>query len=270
MIGLFCIHLFMPLYIGASGMQAQQSAVETIANNLANMGTTGYKRRRTANQDLLYIQRRRVGSLTSVGGDVVPTGMEIGLGVKTVGIYTVNEQGSPTQTSHPYHLAIQGNGYFQLLMPDGSISYTRDGTFDLSPNGVIVSRDGLVVQPGITIPQNTINITINTIGQVIAQIDGQIPLQTVGQLSLASFINGNGLQSVGDNLLRESPSSGAPIVGNPGDPGFGTLLQNYIEASNVNPVTEITNLITAQRAYEMNAKIIQTSDKMMDTMNQLR
>lgn len=270
MMGLFCIHLFVPLYIGASGMQAQQTAVETIAHNLANMGTTGYKRRRSANQDLLYVQRRRVGSTTSAGGDIVPTGMDVGLGVKAVGIYPILEQGAPSQTYHPYHLAIQGNGYFQVLMNDGSIAYTRDGTFDLNATGVIVNRDGLVLQPGITIPQNQASVTINGIGQVIVEIDGQVPLQTAGQITLANFINPSGLQAIGDNLLKETPSSGPPIVGNPGDVGFGTLLQRHVEGSNVNPVSEITNLIMAHRVYEMNAKVIQTSDKMLDVMNQLR
>lgn len=262
--------LFLPLYISATGMQAQQTQVETIAHNLANMNTTGYKRRRAANQDLLYIQRRQVGSQSSNDSTTLPTGMDIGLGVKTVGVYSVNEQGVPLQSNHTYHLTIQGNGFFQVLMPDGTIQYTRDGTFDLNSQGIIVTRDGLIVQPGITIPTNTLNVTINSTGQVIVQIDGQIPLQTVGQINLATFINPNGLRQVGDNLLQETPSSGAPIVGNPGDVGFGTLLQGYLETSNVNPVTEITNLITAQRGYELNSKVIQASDQMLASMVQLR
>lgn len=264
-----CLSLFVPLYIGASGMQAQQNAVETIAHNLANMNTTGYKRRRVAQQDLLYVKRREVGSVTSTAaGTIDPSGNEVGLGVKTVGTYVINEQGVPLQTTHPYHLCIEGPGYFQIQMPDGSIAYTRDGSFDLNATSTIVTRDGLTVLPGITIPQNTLSVTINAEGEVMAKIDGQVALQNIGQFEIVTFPNNNGLNSIGNNLLLESPASGSPIVGAPKSPGFGGVLQSYIEGSNVNPVSEITDLISAQRAYEMNSKIIQAADQMMTTMSQ--
>jgi flagellar basal-body rod protein FlgG len=264
------ILFFVPLYIAASGMQSQQNNVEAIAHNLANMSTTGYKRRRVSQQDLLYIRRRSPGSTTSNAGTLAPSGLEVGLGVKSVGTYKVLEQGVPTQTFNPYHLTIQGEGYFQVQRADGSIAYTRDGSFGLSPERVIVNKDGLTVQPGITIPQNALGVNINEQGEVFARIDGTVGEQRVGQIELATFPNPGGLEDIGDNLALETPASGTPLLGTPGGSGYGTLLQSYLEGSNVNPVSEITGLIMSQRAYEMNTKVIQAADQMLSSIGQMR
>jgi flagellar basal-body rod protein FlgG len=257
------------LNIAATGMLAQQNNVEVISNNIANINTTGFKRQRAEFQDLLYQSERRVGSNSSDTGTIVPAGVQIGLGVKTAAVYRINEQGSATKTDNPLDLAILGRGFFQITLSDGTTAYTRAGSFQLSPTGEIVTADGLVVQPGITIPQATTAITVNANGQVLATVAGQTAVQTVGQLQLATFPNEAGLDNLGSNLLKETPASGTPTLGNPGSTGgFGTLQQGFLEASNVNVVSEITNLITAQRAYEMNSKVITTSDQMEQTLTQ--
>jgi flagellar basal-body rod protein FlgG len=256
--------------IAATGMMAQQTNVEVIANNIANQNTTGFKRQRAEFQDLLYQTERRGGSTSSDTGTIVPVGVQIGIGVKTAAVYRITTQGNLTQTSNPLDLAIQGRGFFQILQPDGTTAYTRAGSFQLSPTGEIVTADGFVVQPGITLPQNTLGVTINPSGQVLAQVAGQTTPQTVGQLQLANFANEAGLEALGSNLFVETPASGSPVTGNPGAVGFGTLNQGLLETSNVDVVSEITNLITAQRAYEMNSKVIQTSDQMMSTLNQIQ
>jgi flagellar basal-body rod protein FlgG len=256
--------------IAATGMSAQQTNVEVIANNIANQGTTGFKRQRAEFQDLLYQTERRGGATSSDTGTIVPIGAQIGLGVKTAAIDRINIQGNLIQTGNPLDLAIQGRGFFQILQPDGTTAYTRDGSFALSPTGEIVSADGFVVQPGITIPQNTISIAVNSSGQVQAQVAGQVTPQTVGQLQLANFPNEAGLEALGNNLLLETPASGQASIGNAGATGFGTLNQAMVETSNVDIVSEITNLITAQRAYEMNSKVISTTDQMMQTLNQIQ
>ena len=258
------------LDIAATGMQAQQTNVEVISNNIANMTTTGFKRQRAEFQDLIYQNLRRVGSNSSDSGSIVPSGAQIGLGVKTAAIYRINEQGNLQQTSNSLDLAIQGNGYFQVALPSGATAYTRDGTFGLAPDGTIVTADGYVVQPGIQVPTNATSVTINTSGQVQATISGQTAPQTLGQLQLAAFPNDAGLQAQGGNLFVQTSASGAPVAGTPGSPGFGSVMQGFIETSNVNVVTEITNLITAQRAYEMNSKVITTSDQMLSTLSNLR
>ncbi|MBV8705443.1 MAG: flagellar basal-body rod protein FlgG [Acetobacteraceae bacterium] len=258
------------LDIASTGMQAQQTSVEVISNNIANMTTTGFKRQRPEFQDLIYQNLRRVGSNSSDSGSIVPSGAQVGLGVKTAAIYRINEQGNLQQTSNVLDLAIQGNGYFQVTLPSGETAYTRDGTFGLAPDGTIVSADGFVVAPGVQIPSNATNVTINTSGQVQATIAGQTAPQTVGQLQLAVFANPAGLDSQGDNLFLQTSASGNPVTGNPAAPGFGSVMQGFIETSNVNVVSEITNLITAQRAYEMNSKVITTSDDMLNTLSNLR
>ena len=258
------------LDIAGTGMQAQSTNVEVISNNIANMTTTGYKRRRAEFQDLIYQNLRRVGSNSSDSGSVVPAGAQVGLGVKTAAIYRISEQGNLQQTSNSLDLAIRGNGYLQVTLPSGTTAYTRDGTLSLSPQGEIVTADGLVVQPGITIPSNATSVTINTAGQVQVSIDGQTAPTTVGQLQLANFPNEAGLDAQGDNLFVQSAASGNPVTGVPAAPGFGSVLQGFIETSNVNVVSEITNLITAQRAYEMNSKVITTSDQMLSTLTNLR
>jgi flagellar basal-body rod protein FlgG len=258
------------LDIAGTGMLAQQTNVEVISNNIANMTTTGFKRRRAEFQDLIYQDLRRVGSNSSDAGTVVPAGAQVGLGVKTAAIYRINEQGNLQQTSNSLDLAVRGNGYFQITLPSGDTAYTRDGTFSLSPEGQIVTADGYVVQPGITVPGNATSITINATGQVQVSIDGQTTPTTVGQLQLAVFPNDAGLDAQGDNLFLQSAASGNPVTGTPGSTGFGSVLQGFVETSNTNVVTEITNLITAQRAYEMNSKVITTSDQMLSTLTNLR
>jgi flagellar basal-body rod protein FlgG len=258
------------LDIAGTGMQAQTTNVEVISNNIANMTTTGFKRRRAEFQDLIYQNLRRVGSNSSDAGSVLPSGAQVGLGVKTAAIYRISEQGNLQQTSNSLDMAIRGPGYFQITLPSGDTAFTRDGTFSMAPDGQIVTADGHVVQPGITVPTNATAITINASGQVQATIDGQAAPQLVGQIQIAVFPNEAGLEAQGDNLLLQSAASGAPVTGNPASAGFGSTLQGFIETSNVNVVSEITNLITAQRAYEMNSKVITTSDQMLSTLTNLR
>ena len=257
------------LDIAATGMQAQQTNVEVISNNIANMTTTAYKRRQAEFQDLIYQNLRRVGADSSDSGSVVPAGAQVGLGVRTAAIYRINEQGNLQQTSNTLDLAISGSGYFQITLPSGDTAYTRDGTFGLSPEGQIVTADGYVVMPGITIPSNATSVTINTSGVVQATLSGQTAPNTVGTIQLATFPNEAGLDAVGNNLLLQSAASGNPTTGNPAAPGFGTVNQGFIETSNVNVVTEITNLISAQRAYEMNSRVITTSDQMLSTLTNM-
>lgn len=258
------------LDIAATGMQAQSTNVEVISNNIANMTTTGFKRRRAEFQDLIYQNLRRVGSNSSDAGSIVPAGAQIGLGVKTAAIYRINEQGNLQQTSNVFDLAIRGNGFFQVTLPSGETAYTRDGTFALSPDGQIITSDGYIVQPGITVPSNATNVAINASGQVQVTLDGQTAPALVGQIQIAVFPNATGLDAQGDNLLLQTTASGNPVTGTPASPGFGSVQQGFVETSNVNVVSEITNLITAQRAYEMNSKVITTSDQMLSTLTNLR
>jgi len=258
------------LDIAATGMLAQQLQVEVTSNNLANMNTTGFKRQRAEFQDLLYQDLLRVGSTSSDTGTIVPAGIQLGVGVGVSAVYRITLQGNLTQTGNTYDLAIQGKGYFRVTLPDGQTAYSRNGSLSVSPTGQIVTQDGYAVLPGLTIPSDALGVTINTSGQVLVTIPGTSTPTNVGQLSLASFPNEAGLDAMGDNLFLETPGSGTPTTGVPGGTGFGTVLQGYVETSNVNPVEEITNLITAQRAYEMLAKVIQTSDEMWATVAQLR
>ncbi len=258
------------LSIAATGMLAQQRNVEVVSNNLANMNTTSYMRRRTEFQDLLYQNLRRVGSASSDSGNIVPSGVQLGLGVKLAAVYRIHEQGNMTATDNTFDMAVQGKGFFQITLPSGDTAYTRDGTFQLNASGEIVTHDGYTVQPGITIPNNAVDVTINSSGQVLAKIQGQVALSTVGQIQLATFPNAAGLEAEGGNLFTETDASGAATTGNPGAVGFGSLLQGFLETSNVNAVEEISNLISAQRAYEMNSKVIQTSDDMMGTLTSIR
>ena len=258
------------LNIGATGMLAQQLNVEVISNNIANMTTTGYKRQRAEFQDLLYQNMRRVGSASSDAGTIVPTGVQLGLGVKSAAIYRLSGQGNILQTENPLDLAINGRGFLMVELPNGDTAYTRAGSLQLSANGDIVTADGYVVQPGITVPEDAQAITINESGEVFADLAGQVAPQRVGQLELANFANEAGLDAIGNNLLLETAASGQASVATPGSAGYGTILQGALETSNVNVVAEITNLITAQRAYEMNSKVIESSDEMMRSVTQLR
>jgi len=258
------------LDIAATGMLAQQRNVEVVSNNLANMNTTAFQRRRTEFHDLIYQDLRRVGTTSSDSGTIVPTGVQLGLGVKLAAVYRIHEQGNLEATDNTLDMAIQGKGFFQILLPDGTTSYTRDGTFQLDGTGKIVTHDGYQVQPGITVPANAIDVTINNSGEVQVKIEGQTALSTAGQLQIATFLNDAGLEAIGDNLYLETPASGSATTGNPASTGFGTILQGFLETSNVNAVEEISNLISAQRAYEMNSKVIQTSDEMLGTLAGLR
>lgn len=258
------------LDIAGTGMQAQQTNVEVISNNIANMSTTGFKRRRAEFQDLIYQNLRRVGSNSSDNGSIVPSGAQIGLGVKTAAIYRITEQGNLQQTGNSLDMAIQGNGYFQVTLPSGEIAYTRDGTFAMAPDGTIVTADGYPVLPGVVVPPNAVSVSVNGSGQVQATISGQTAPQTLGQFQLAAFPNEAGLDAQGDNLFLATAAAGNPVTGNPATPGFGSTMQGFIETSNVNIVSEITNLITAQRAYEMNSKVITASDEMLQTLTNLR
>jgi flagellar basal-body rod protein FlgG len=251
-------------------MLAQQRNVEVVSNNLANMNTTAYMRRRTEFQDLLYQNLRRVGTTSSDAGTIVPSGVQLGLGVKLAAVYRIHEQGNLTATDNTFDLAIQGKGYFQVRLPTGETAYTRDGTFQLNATGQIVTHDGFTVLPGITVPNNAIDVTINPSGQVLVKVQGTVALSNVGQLQIATFPNEPGLNSIGGNLYLETPASGSPVAGNPASVGFGTILQGFLETSNVNAVEEISNLISAQRAYEMNSKVIKASDEMLGTLTQLR
>ena len=258
------------LNIGATGMLAQQLNVEVISHNIANMNTTAYTRRRVEFQDLLYQNLRRVGSTSSDTGTIVPAGVQVGLGVKTAAVYRITEQGNLTLTENSLDVAINGEGYFQVTLPSGETAYTRSGAFQLSEDGEIVTVDGFTIQPGITVPSDAVDVTINSSGQAEVKLDGTVTPTVAGQLELAVFANEAGLLAIGDNLFLETPASGTATTGNPAATGFGSLQQGFLETSNVNVVEEITNLITAQRAYEMNSKVIETSDQMMATISNIR
>jgi flagellar basal-body rod protein FlgG len=256
--------------IAATGMQAQQTNVEVISNNIANMNTTAFSRRLPEFTDLLYQNVQRVGAFSSDNNTIIPTGIQLGLGVRTAAVYRITEQGSLNNTNNSLDVAIQGKGYFQIQLPSGETAYTRDGTLQLSPQGQIVTAAGYTVLPGITVPNNAVGVTINNSGQVSITLDNQVQPTVAGQLTLANFPNEAGLEAVGNNLFLQTQSSGNPIVATPASPGFGSILQGFLEQSNVNVVSEITNLISAQRAYEMNSKVIQTTDNMMQTTAQLK
>ena len=258
------------LSTAATGMQAQQLNVEVISNNIANMNTTGFKRQRAELQDLLYMNVERMGTTSSDGGTIVPTGVQVGTGVKAGSVYRVTEQGNVSQTGNRFDLALQGEGYFVVQNPDGTESYTRAGNFSVSPDGQLVTGDGYVVSPGIAIPEEAVDVVISAVGMVQARVAGEVEYQELGQIDLAKFINSAGLDAIGDNLFLETPSSGVANLGTPGALGYGTVLQGFLENSNVNAVNEISALILAQRAYEMNSKVITTSDEMLGIASQLR
>jgi flagellar basal-body rod protein FlgG len=255
--------------IAATGMLAQQLNVEVISNNIANMSTTGFKRQRAEFQDLIYQNLERPGSATSDAGNIDPTGVQVGYGVKTGSVYRVTEQGSMTRTDNRYDMAINGRGYFQVALPDGRTAYTRAGNFSSSPTGQLVTEDGYVVQPEIQVPETAIDFSVSATGTIQATIAGQTEPQGIGQLTLATFVNPAGLEALGGNLMVETAASGPATVGNPGATGFGSVNQNYVEASNVNPVSEISALIMAQRAYEMNSKVISATDEMLQSTSQI-
>ena len=257
------------LYTAATGMMAQELNVQVISNNIANVRTTGYKRQRIHFQDLLYEHIRRAGTQTSDQNTQVPAGTFVGSGVKTASTGRVMSQGNLSPTEKEYDVAIRGEGFFRIQMPDGRTAYSRDGSFDLDSQGRLVTRDGYLVQPGITVPNNATGVSINAQGTVEVTLPGQTAPQQLGQIQLSRFINKVGLESIGDNLFVETAGSGPAIDGLGGEEGFGTLQQNYLEEGNVQAVTELSSLIAAQRAYEMNSKVISAADQMMQSTSQI-
>ena len=258
------------LSIAASGMQAQQLNVDVISHNIANMISTGYKRQRAEFTDMLYQNLERPGSTSSSSGAINPLGIQLGVGVKTQAVGRITEQGGMTQTQNPYDLAVDRRGYIQVTMPSGQIAYTRSGNLAVNADGVMVTADGYPIQPSITVPPEATAIQISRDGIVEATLAGQTAPQQLGQLELASFINPAGLEALGDNLYLETPASGSPNTATPGSPGLGTLMQGFLETSNVNAVEEISSLIVAQRAYEMNARVITAADEMLQSTTNLR
>jgi flagellar basal-body rod protein FlgG len=257
------------LHTAATGMAAQELNVQVISNNIANMRTTGYKRQRAEFQDLLYEHVSRVGTQTSQQGNMLPAGVELGSGVKSVATPRIMTQGGLAASGKDYDVAIRGEGFFKVTMPDGRTAYTRDGSFELDAQGRLVTAHGNLIQPGITIPQNATSVTINAQGQVSAQLPGSTATQQLGQIELARFINKSGLTGAGDNLYYETPASGAPQNGTPQSEGMGDLMQGNLEQANVEAVSEISDLIAAQRAYEMNAKVITAADQMLSATSNL-
>ncbi|MCK4257466.1 MAG: flagellar basal-body rod protein FlgG [Halanaerobiales bacterium] len=257
------------LWTGASGMQAQQLNIDNIANNLANVNTSGFKKSRVNFQDLMYETIKKAGTPTAQGS-IAPNGIQIGNGVRPASVERLFSQGSFQQTSNPLDLVIEGNGFFQIQLPDGSMSYTRDGSFKMDGDGRIVTSDGFPLFPEIFIPEDTVAINVSADGAVSVVTSTQDEPQTIGNMELVRFANSAGLSSEGRNLFKATVASGAPIIGNPGIDGFGTIAQGYLEMSNVQVVEEMVNMITAQRAYEINSKTIQSSDEMLRTVSNLK
>jgi len=256
------------LWISKTGMEAQQTQLDVISNNLANVSTNGFKKGHAVFEDLMYQNLRQVGSNTSEQS-TLPTGLQIGLGVRTVATSRTFSQGSLQQSGNNLDVAIQGNGFFQVTMPDGTTGYTRDGSFQLDSQGRMVNSTGLLVQGGITVPANATNVSIANTGVVSATIPGTTAPQNIGTITMASFINPAGLEPKGQNIYQETAASGQPNAGTPGSNGLGTVMQGFVETSNVNVVQELVSMIQTQRAYEMNSKAIQTSDQMLQKLGQL-
>ncbi len=254
--------MYPALWIAKTGLDAQQTRMSVISNNLANVNTTGFKRDRAVFEDLIYQNIRQAGA-QSTEDTQLPSGLYLGTGVRTVATQKLHTQGNIVQTNNSFDLAVQGQGYFQVLHPDGSIVYTRDGAFGLDSTGQLVTQNGYLLEPAITVPQNTLSFTVGSDGIVSALVSGNNAPTEIGNITLAQFINPTGLEAVGDNLFRESASSGAPQVDTPGQNGAGTLIQGSLESSNVNVVEELVNMIETQRAYEMNSKAISTTDEML-------
>lgn len=258
------------LQIAASGMSAQQMRVDVVANNLANMSTTGFNPRRADFADLHYQQLTRPGTVSAQDGSILPTGIQLGLGVRPSAISVVLGQGTLTETGGDLDLAIEGKGYLEITLPSGGTAYTRDGALQRTADGLIVTADGFQVSPGITIPSDALDIAINADGEVYASFANQVQPQLLGQLALVGFNNDKGLEAIGSNLFVESPASGVANVGTPGVDGLGTLRQSYLEESTVDSVREVTELIKAQRGYELNAKVITAADQMLAATTQVR
>ncbi len=256
------------LWISKTGMEAQQTQLDTISNNLANVSTNGYKRSHAVFEDLMYQNMRQAGAATS-DQTQLPTGLQVGLGTRAVATSRNFSQGSLQQSSNPLDVAIRGNGFFEIQLPDGTTGYTRDGSFQVSATGQLVTNNGYTVQPGITIPATAQSVTIGNDGTVSVVLPGAATPSTVGQLQLANFVNPAGLEPKGQNMYGETAASGTPNAGVPGLNGLGTVQQGFVETSNVNVVEELVQMIQTQRAYELNSKAIQTSDQMLQKLAQL-
>ncbi|MCP5415720.1 MAG: flagellar basal-body rod protein FlgG [Chromatiaceae bacterium] len=261
--------MYPALWIAKTGLDAQQTRMSVISNNLANVNTTGFKRDRASFEDLIYQNVRQVGASSSQDTEL-PSGLNLGTGVRTVATQKLHTQGNLMHTGNSLDLAVEGRGFFQILTPDGTIQYTRDGSFSMNQNGQIVSPNGYALEPAITVPTNTLSLTVGSDGTVSALVAGSdVPTQ-IGAIELADFINPMGLEAMGGNLFRETQASGAPTTTAPGQDGAGSLLQGSLESSNVNVVEELVNMIETQRAYEMNSKAISTTDEMLSYVtNQL-
>jgi flagellar basal-body rod protein FlgG len=257
------------LFIAATGMEAQKLNVDVISNNLANVNTVGFKKSRADFQDLMY-QTLRAPGATSAEGSLVPSGIQIGLGVKPVAVTKIFDQGDFVHTGNTLDMVIEGNGFFQITMPDGTLAYSRAGAFKLDSTGKIVNSDGYALEPGITIPSNTISITVGSDGKITVTQAGSTKPTEIGQIQLARFINPGGLSAIGKNLFTPTASSGDATTGYPGVDGLGTISQGFTEMSNVNVVEEMVNMIISQRAYEMNSKAVQASDEMLQVTNSLK
>ncbi|MBC7156763.1 MAG: flagellar basal-body rod protein FlgG [Rhodobacteraceae bacterium] len=258
------------LEIAATGMSAQQTRVEVVSNNLANMSTTGYNARRAEFADLHYQQATRAGTIAATDGTLVPAGVQLGLGVRPTAVSVVLAQGASTATGGDLDLAIEGRGYLEVQLPAGGSAYTRDGGLKRGPDGLIVTSDGYEVVPGIVIPEDARSIAINAEGEVFAFFADRVEPERIGQFTLAGFANEKGLEAMGSNLFLETGASGAPFVAAPGQDGLGTLRQGYLEESSVDAVREVTELIAAQRGYELNAKVITAADQMLAATVQVR
>ena len=258
------------LRIAAAGMAAQQTRVEVISNNLANMSTTGYNTRRAEFADLHYQQMQRPGTINASDGTVLPTGVQLGLGVRPTSVSVMLSQGSLAATGGNLDVAIEGNGYLEVTLPSGLPAYTRDGGLKRTGEGLIVTADGYPVAPDITIPADARSISINGEGEVYAYFNDRVEPEFLGQFTLAGFTNPKGLEAVGSNLFVETPASGPSTISTPGEGGLGSLRQGFLEDSSVDPVREITDLIEAQRGYELNSKVITAADQMLSSMVQIR
>ena len=258
------------LKIAATGMAAQQMRVETISNNLSNMSTTAYNARRAEFADLHYQQVARPGTINASDGTVLPTGVQLGLGVRASAVSVMLSQGALGATGGDLDLAIEGDGYLEITLPSGASAYTRDGALKLTGDGLVVTSDGYAVVPDLTIPRDTRSLSINAEGEVYGYFIDEIQPQLLGQFTLAGFTNPKGLEAIGSNLFLETPASGPSVVGTPGEDGLGVLRQGYLEDSSVDPVREVTDLIEAQRGYELNSKVITAADQMLSSMVQIR
>lgn len=258
------------LRIAATGMAAQQLRVTVTSNNIANMSTTGYDPRRAEFADLHYQQLRTPGAITAATGEILPSGVQVGLGVRPAAVSLEMRQGVSRQTDGELDIAIEGNGFLEITLPSGEPAYTRDGALKIGPDGEIVTSEGFPLVPAITVPEDAREIVINTDGSVYARFEGQVDVQQIGDITLASFVNDKGLEAIGDNLFVETAASGPPVPGEPGTEGRGLLRQGYLEDSAVDVVAEITELIEAQRGYELNSQVLKAADEMLSTSSRLR